>query len=192
MKKKFITSAVIIVTFIALVYSQSAAPSFMIEFITLGVNPIDLKSANLLDEVNAIQLEGISADQNVAAGMYEIASAIEWFEPDPEHIRATENALGVRIAVDPRTQITFGQKQFGWRESRMQLSNEDPILRRYLKRHEKTLDQLLSILERPVFANFYYSPDQERENLLWKVLRCLTHTSKEYAGRTNPCTDSID
>ena len=128
MKKKFITSAVIIVTFIALVYSQSAAPSFMIEFITLGVNPIDLKSANLLDEVNAIQLEGISADQNVAAGMYEIASAIEWFEPDPEHIRATENALGVRIAVDPRTQITFGQKQFGWRESRMQLSNEDPIL----------------------------------------------------------------
>ena len=182
MKKKFITSAVIIVTFIALVYSQSAAPSFMIEFLTLGVNPIDLKSANLLDEVNAIQLEGISADQNVAAGMYEIASAIEWFEPDPEHIRATENALGVRIAVDPRTQITFGQKQFGWRESRMQLSNEDPILRRYLKRHEKTLDQLLSILERPVFANFYYSPDQERENLLWKVLRCLTHTSKEYAG----------
>ena len=177
MKKNLIISAVIIVAFLALVYSPSATPSFMIEFITPGVKPIDLKSANLLDEVNAIELEGISAEENVAAGLYEVAYALESLEPNPEQVRSLEAALGAHVAVDPRTRLTFG-KQWFWDEPYRQLSNEDPILRRYLQRHESTLDQLSPILERPVFANYYYSGENEQS--LLSVLLPLASTCREY------------
>ena len=65
----------------------------MVEFLTLGVKPIDLKSANLLDEVNAIQLEGISADQNVMAGLYEVAFAVEW-EPESRAYQSYGKCFG--------------------------------------------------------------------------------------------------
>ena len=177
MKKNLIISAVIIVAFLALVYSPSATPSFMVEFKTPGVKPIDLKSANLLDEVNAIELEGISAEENVAAGLYEVAYALESLEPNPEQVRSLEAALGAHVAVDPRTRLTFGKQRF-WDEPYRQLSSEDPILRRYLQRHESTLDQLSPILERPVFANYYYSGENEQS--LLNALLPLASTCREY------------
>ncbi|MAQ91415.1 MAG: hypothetical protein CMM03_16280 [Rhodopirellula sp.] len=177
MKKNLIISAVIIVAFLALVYSPSATPSFMVEFKTPGVKPIDLKSANLLDEVNAIELEGISAEENVVAGLYGVAYALESLEPNPEQVRSLEAALGAHVAVDPRTRLTFG-KQWFWDEPYRQLSNEDPILRRYLQRHESTLDQLSPILERPVFANYYYSGENEQS--LLNALLPLASTCREY------------
>jgi len=179
MKKNLITSAVIIVAFLALVYSQSGKPSFMVEFKSPGVKPLELKTANLLDEVNALGLEGISADENVAAGLYEVAYGLESREPDPEHVSSLETALGVRVAVEPRTKITFGQQWF-WEEPYRQLSNEDPILRRYLQRHEKTLDQLSPILDRPLFANYYFYPSSENKQLLTNALVPMASTCRQY------------
>ncbi|MDB4863532.1 hypothetical protein OAI33_09605 [Pirellulaceae bacterium] len=181
MKKKFITSAVIIVAFIALVYSHTVTPSFMVEFKTPGMKPLDLKSANLLDEVNAFGLEGVSANNNVVAGLYEIADAGEWREPDPEHIKALENALDIRVAIDPRTKINFGQKWI-WSESSKQLSNEDPILRRYLQRHERTLDQLSPILDRPDLANFYIPFDRKNQPSFLNVRLELASTCRAHAS----------
>ena len=179
MKKKFITSAVIIVAFIALVYSHTVTPSFMVEFKTPGMKPLDLKSANLLDEVNSIELKGVSANENVVAGLYEVAYAGGWREPAPEQIRTIGNALGVRVAVDPRTRITFGQP---FLESHKQLSNEDPILRRYLQRHERTLDQLSPILDRPDLANFYIPFDRKNQPSFLNVRLELASTCRAHAS----------
>ncbi len=180
MKKSLLTSVVIITAFLALVYSQSATPSFTVEFKSPGVKPLELKTENLLADVNAIGLEGISADENVAAGLYEVAYAFEFLEPLLEHVSSLEEALGVRVAVEPRTKVTFGQQWF-WNEPHRQLSNEDPILRRYLQRHAKTLDQLSPILDRPLYANYYYSPSSENEQLLINALVPVASTCRKYS-----------
>jgi hypothetical protein len=120
---------------------------------------LDGRSTNLIDQVNAFQLDGVPPDQNVVAGLYEVAKLHELRNHDSTHvqIKSLENALGVQIPMDPKTIISLGQRTFDWIDDWIVLSNEDPILRRYLARHQQTLDQIATIVDRPHYANYYYS-----------------------------------
>ena len=179
MKKALLISAVIFAAFLAMVYSPTTTPDFTVEFKTPSAKPLDLKSAKLLDEVNAFGLDGISANQNVAAGMYEVADAGEWIEPDPDQIKAMENALGIRVSVDLRSRTGFGMNHI-WTHDLHRLTSQNPILRRYLQRHQRTLDKLSSIVNREHYANAYYSPSQESDQLLITAWIPLASTCRQY------------
>ena len=179
MKKSLLISVALFVVFLAAVYSPTATPNYIVEFKTPGAKSLDLKSANLLDDAIAIGLKGISADENVAAGLYEVTDAGEWIEPDPEQIKAIESALGVRVSVDLRSRTGFGRNNL-WESDLNRLTSQNPILRRYLQRHQRTLDQLSAIVNRKHFANAYYSPDQGIDQSLVKALIPLASTCREH------------
>ena len=179
MKKALLISALMFAAFLAMVYSPTTMPEFTVEFKTPSAKPIDLKSAKLLDDAIAIGLEGISADENVAAGLYEVAYSLESLEPDPEQIKAIESALGVRVSVDLRSRTAFGRNNV-WTAGLQRLTSQNPILRRYLQRHQRILDQLSSIVNRKHFANAYYSPDQGSDQSLVKALIPLASTCREH------------
>jgi hypothetical protein len=122
---------------------------------------LDIKSANFLEEINQFQIKGISPDENVVAGLYEVAllEELRSYEANDEQFVILENALGIKIPRDPDTVISDGQKVV-WTGDDLVVSNQDPLLRRYLQRHQATLDQVVIIANRERYANYYHSPDQ--------------------------------
>ncbi|MCP4813580.1 MAG: hypothetical protein GY888_13805, partial [Planctomycetaceae bacterium] len=95
-------------------------------------------------------------------------------------IKAREDALGIRIPMNPKTIISLGQKT-AWLGEDIVLSNEDPILRRYLARHQRTLDQIATIVDRQHYANYYYS---DEPNFV-AVHLPLVQANREYARILN-------
>ena len=140
MKNSLFISGLLFLVYLGLVSFQGRPDQYMVDFRTPGMMPLDGRSADLIDQVNRFQLDGVSPDQNVVAGLYEVATLDELRNHDSTDIGITmrENALGIRIAMDPTTNISLGQKN-AWLGEDMVLSNEDPILRRYLARHQRTL-----------------------------------------------------
>jgi hypothetical protein len=159
MKKSLFTSGLLFLVFLGLVSFQRGSNQYVVQFRTPGMPPLDGRSTNLIDQVNAFQLDGVSPDQNVVAGLYEVAKLRDLRYHDSTHvqIKSLENALGIQIPMDPKTIISLGQRTFDWIDDWIVLSNEDPILRRYLARHQQTLDQIATIVDRPHYANYYYS-----------------------------------
>jgi hypothetical protein len=158
MKKSLFTSGLLFLVFLGFVSFQRGSNQYVVQFRTPGMPPLDGRSTNLIDQVNAFQLDGVSPDQNVVAGLYEVAKLPELRNHDSTHvqIKSLENALGIQIPMDPKTIISDGQKN-RWMDGDIVLSNEDPILRRYLAKHQRTLDQIATIVDRPHYANYYYS-----------------------------------
>ena len=97
MKKSLLISSALFLVFLGLVLYPGGPQHYMVEFKTPGMQSLDIKSAMLLDEVNAFQLDGVSASENVVAGLYEVADSGEWIEPDPDQIKALASALGIRV-----------------------------------------------------------------------------------------------
>tara|TARA_Y100001960_G_C14772175_1_gene880750 strand:+ start:1137 stop:4268 length:3132 start_codon:yes stop_codon:yes gene_type:complete len=176
MKKSLLISVVMFAAFLAMLYLPTTTKEFTVEFKTPSAKPLDLKSAKLIDEVNAFGLKGISANDNVAAGMYKVADAFEGRNPDPDRVKAMENALGVRVSVGLRSRPRFGLNG-EWLYDLHRLTSQNPILRRYLQRHQRTLDQLSSIVNREHFANVYYSHNQK---MLLDAEIALASTCRDY------------
>jgi hypothetical protein len=160
-KKSLLISGFLFLVYLGLVSFPGGPDQYMVEFRTPGMPALEIKSANLLEEINQFQLQGISPDENVVAGLYEVAllGELRSYEANDEQFAILENALGIKIPRDPDTVISDGQKVV-WTGDDLVLSNQDPLLRRYLQRHQATLDQVVIIANRERYANYYNSPDQ--------------------------------
>jgi hypothetical protein len=109
MKKSLLISSALFLVFLGLVLYPGGPQHYMVEFKTRGMQSLDIKSARLLDEVNAFQLDGVSSDTNVAAGLYEVANSFDdTREPNPDHVKALESALGIQVYIDYHTHIHSG------------------------------------------------------------------------------------
>jgi hypothetical protein len=179
MKKSLLISSALFLVFLGLVLYPGGPQHYMVEFKTPGMQSLDIKSARLLHEVNAFQLDGVSASENVVAGLYEVADSGEWIEPDPDQIKALESALGIRVSTDLRTKIRFGMNDM-WTDDLHVLNNQNPILRRYLQRHQRTLDELSPIANRKHYSNFYYT-GQPFDQPFYSALLPLVSSIRGYA-----------
>ena len=182
MKNSLFISGLLFLVYLGLVSFQGRPDQYMVNFRTPGMTPLDGRSADLIDQVNRFQLDGVSPDQNVVAGLYEVATLSELRYHDSTDIEITtrENALGIQIPMNPKTIISLGQKT-AWLGEDIVLSNEDPILRRYLARHQQTLDQIATIVDRQHYANYYYP----NEPHFVGVHLPLPLTAREYARILN-------
>jgi len=179
MKKSLLISSALFLIFLGLVLYPGGSQHYMVEFKTPGMRSLDIKSARLLDEVNAFQLDGVSASENVVAGLYEVAPSVEWIEPDPDQIRALENGLGIQVSTDLRTKIDFGMNDM-WTGDLHVLNNQNPILRRYLQRHQRTLDELSPIANRKHYSDFYYT-GQPFDQPFYSALLPMVSSIRGYA-----------
>ncbi|MDP6442688.1 MAG: hypothetical protein QF805_02755, partial [Pirellulaceae bacterium] len=102
MKNSLFISALLFLVYLGLVSFQGRPDQYMVNFRTSGMPPLDGRSADLIDQVNRFQLDGVSPDQNVVAGLYEVATLSELRYHDSTDIEITtrENALGIRIPMD--------------------------------------------------------------------------------------------
>ncbi len=182
MKNSLFISGLLFLVYLGLVSFQGGTAQYIVQCRTPGMPPLDGRSADLIDQVNRFQLDGVSPDQNVVAGLYEVAKLGELRYHDSTHVEITtqENALGIQIPMDPKTIISLGQK-IDWLGEDIVLSNEDPILRRYLARHQRTLDQIATIVDRQHYANYYYS---DEPNFV-AVHLPLAQANREYARILN-------
>jgi hypothetical protein len=180
MKKSLLISSALFLVFLGLVLYPGGPQHYMVEFKTRGMQSLDIKSARLLDEVNAFQLDGVSSDTNVAAGLYEVANSFDdTREPNPDHVKALESALGIQVYIDYHTHIHFGMNDM-WTGDLHVLNNQNPILRRYLQRHQRTLCELSSIANREHFADFYYT-SQQSDQSFYSTLLPLIASIRNYA-----------
>ncbi|MFP6752170.1 MAG: hypothetical protein VB855_10865, partial [Pirellulaceae bacterium] len=161
MKKSLLISGFLFLVYLGLISYPSGQDRYTVEFRTPGMPALDIKSANLLEEINQFQLQGISPDENVVAGLYEVAllGELRFYKAEHEQFAVLENALGIKIPRDSETVISDGRRDV-WTGNDMVLSNQDPLLRRYLQRHQQTLDQVAIIADREHYANHYHSPGQ--------------------------------
>ncbi len=182
MKNSLFISGLLFLVYLGLVSFQGGTAQYIVQCRTPGMPPLDGRSADLIDQVNRFQLDGVSPDQNVVAGLYEVAKLGELRYHDSTHVEITtqENALGIQIPMDPKTIISLGQK-IDWLGEDIVLSNEDPILRRYLARHQRTLDQIATIVDRQHYANYYYSDEPN----FMAVHLPLVQANREYARILN-------
>ncbi|MEC7566423.1 MAG: leucine-rich repeat domain-containing protein, partial [Planctomycetota bacterium] len=180
MKRSLLTASALFLIFLGLVLYPRGPQHYTVEFKTPGMQSLNLKSARLLDEINAFQLDGVSSGENVVAGLYEVADSGEWIEPDPDQIKALESALGIRVSTDLRTKIRFGMNDM-WTDDLHVLNNQNPMLRRYLQRHQRTLDELSTIANREHYADFYYTGQPDLDPPLFSALLPLVSSIRGYA-----------
>ena len=98
MNKSYWISALLFLIFLGLVHSQSGNDQYIVGFKTVDIPNLDIKSNNILEQLNRANLDGISPEDNIISGLYELAPVRELQNADPERIAAFEKALGIKVS----------------------------------------------------------------------------------------------
>ena len=161
MNKSYWISALLFLIFLGLVHSQSGNDPYIVGFKTVDIPNLDIKSNNILEQLNRANLDGISPEDNIISGLYELAPVRELQNADPERIAAIEKALGIKVSKAQDADI-YSDWDYVWAHDpkTLSLTHDYRRIKRYLDRHERTLDKFQEIAQRSYWVEPYYSENQ--------------------------------
>ena len=189
MNKSYWISALLFLIFLGLVHSQSGNDQYIVGFKTVDIPNLDIKSNNILEQLNRANLDGISPEDNIISGLYELAPVRELQNADPEHIAAFEKALGIKVSKAQDANIYSDWARLTWENYPITLSltHDYRRIKRYLDRHERTLDKFQEIAQRSYWVEPYYSDNQ---NLLDVLLPAPYSVRELHQSVSTTCPNS--
>lgn len=176
MRKSFSIGTLLFLLYVGLTLFQRGKDSHVVQFRTTGIPSIDLKQKNdLVGVINKFHLDNIPHEDNAAVGLLTSGLLPEYFSHSDQRIWPVLNSLGIDVKGKAKSPMDTPELNYVGRgrsdghaywfndwsyeqkylESMEKLPPNDSKIRRFLEKHNQSLDKYSSLVSRDRHIDYF-------------------------------------